>query len=139
MCLVKQKNWFQKLFNLKVKPKKARKDIVVYKVLRKTALCDYLYSPVRDFRYDLNKLYKVDSLDIHYDCPGSTFIKVERGLHAYSTLKRAKDKFDTAYPYYRVYQAIIPKGSLYIEGEDEEIVSNQLIVQKEIQLCVYTY
>ena len=110
--------------------KKARKDIVVWKKLRKITK-HYLSSKIaylslyKNFEYKRNVLYTA-KLDIK-KCGNS--LEVNEGLHAY-----IKKPLNSSYNknIFLLYdeisvKMIIPKGSLYIKGDNKDIVSNQLI------------
>ena len=115
--------------------KVAEKDIVVYKVL------DYnMGSPYYGLLYHLNR--KVTSkLRIYYTKWEKAM--VEEGLHAFSkrlpayalaqSLERAEGRI------YSVYKAIIPKGSKYYIGEDDEIASAALIVKRKLWFNLFQY
>lgn len=127
----------------------ADKDIEVYKVVFK-ANKQSCKSCVKSFRYEVNTIYKIPSVQIEktYICKAfgvSNIISVEKAYHSYTklqyTLKKV-DKESTIYkgiivgrhlmsikidnPYY-VATFVIPKGSQYAVNWSGEIISNQII------------
>lgn len=132
MCLAGRKNWFQRNLGFKLKPKKAKEDIVVYKLLAVTSL-GRLVPPYRDYmEYRLGELYKSE-LDV-YPNISSRFFHVEKGLHSFTDLKEPLRRVrDCTWQKMAVYTAVIPKGSKYYVGTCDEIVSDQLIVIDKYQ------
>lgn len=134
MCLTGNKNWWQRNFPIfnKVKPKIASKDIVVYKVLEKYNLTsDKWYSPFMGTPYILGQSnYAEIFIYQKYDRKKFT---VEEGIHAYTNLNQAIMKSGYGhYKRYGVFKCIIPKGSKYLIGNYEEIVTNHLIVLEKV-------
>ncbi len=124
MCLIAKRNWFQRLFDITLKVKVAEEDINVYKVLTQDA--HGLVSPCYHYKWCLGKLEQSPMIiektkgHIYYvDVGFHSFIIPTYGIfsHSYGTL----------------YNAIIPKGSRYIIGEDNCIVSDQLIITSKYQ------
>lgn len=132
MCLVGNKNWRQTIlpFLFKVKPSIATEDITVYKILERYSLTsEKWYSPYRGVRYILGKSYRSD-LEIYQRSSKLTFT-VEEGLHAYTSLEKAMS-MSSYRSHLEVFKAIIPKGSEYLIGEHNEIVSNHLVVVQKL-------
>lgn len=137
MYLVVERSKFNRFVEHKLKmllipkPKKARKDIKVFKVLELNGL--FLHSPYynKERCWAINWLYK-SSMRGNVSFQENLFrsmIEVSRGFHAYTTLADAsinkllnKD--------YVVCEAVIPKGSKYYLGTQGDIVSNQLKITK---------
>lgn len=104
----------------------AEKDIKVYKMLVKGS--NELLSPYQDYPYKLRTLYSVKT-----KLNNKSLNLINKGLHAYTDIIRAERQI--SYGSDRViYEAKIPKGSLYKMGSDQDIVSNQLIVLKKYKV-----
>lgn len=117
MCLIKYNPGF----------KIAREDILVYKLLYKEESNETYYSIYRNSPYELGIVYRVSSLvdqpiqDInHYPK-----YRVEAGLHSFTTLEYAKIMRWNATKQV-IALGIVPKGSRYAYGNDNDIVSNEL-------------
>ena len=113
----------------------AEEDIVVYKLLLK-CLNDTYCSPWRGASYKIGKLY---TANIRYherlykvnDYPIKTKV-IEEGLHTYIDYSTAV--IASAFPPKPglfVVKAIIPKGSIYVLGTRNQIVSTQLKLTEE--------
>ena len=77
-------------------------------------------SPHRSMNYDEGYHYTEKTLTFNYD-PDDKTINVTRGLHAAMTIKKAKDHGWKAIP------MIIPAGSIFLLGDDGDVVTNNLI------------
>lgn len=112
----------------------ADKDIFVYKVLLKYSNEIYL-SPYRGAQYKIGKLY---TANIRYHkrlvCKVGehpiTNTVIEEGLHAYTSMGTALLRAFLINGI--VFEAIIPKGTTYALGTNNDIVSTQL---KLIEQC----
>lgn len=109
------------------KPKKAEKDIIVYKILNKDCA-----SPYRGFKYNLGVKYDTDMESFKGMFTSGLYI--ESGFHAF-TSKRAllksflKKEFKSA----KAFKCIIPKGSsYYISSCKKEIVSDSTIIKRRL-------
>lgn len=101
----------------------AEKDITVYKGLFKVG--ERIISPFMGFPYTLNKLYQTN----FRISPRTPLLPkyIYEGFHGYRNKKYA------IFQWLEVYKCIIPKGSLYyISSDQEEIVSNQIIVKRKL-------
>lgn len=125
MCLIAKQNWFQRLLNTTPKVKVAEEDINVYKVLRQDAYG--LRSPCYCYKWCLGKLEQ--SLMIIEKTKSNLLYYVNVGLHSYTIPTYGI----FSHSYGTLYNAIIPKGSRYIIGEDNCIVSDQLIITGKYQ------
>lgn len=129
------------LYTIQTKIRIAKKDIPVYKVLETEPDTEGLLSLYRYEEYKLGEL-KLASIgvmgrpypDVRILPNFSTACKVyiiNQGLHSFTSLRKAemaKRPWNNA----TVFKAIIPKGSEYICGIHGDIVSNQLVVLKEL-------
>ena len=137
MCLMVKRSKFNKFIEHKLKilfiprPKKTRKDIKVFKVLKLNGL--FLHSPY----YDKGKCWAVNWV-YKSDIEGVTFfrneqffstINISKGFHSYIDLYKAHLK-SIPNKEYVVCEAIIPKGSRYYLGMQGDIVSDQLKITK---------
>lgn len=106
----------------------AEKDVKVYKVLFVTG--DSILSPCQNFEWELGKLYD-DKIKIN-ETGLETYIN--EGFHSLKFPPIHKDgswcigdkELFSCGTYDIVFEAIIPKGSVYYENEDGEIVSTAL-------------
>lgn len=114
----------------------AEKDIVVYKVLSKYLNGAY-YSPWRDAPYEIGKLYTAniryyERLSHKVDEYLLKTTVIEEGLHAYIDYSTAVlTSAMVPIPGLFVVKAIIPRGSMYVLGTRNEIVSTQLKLIEE--------
>ena len=106
------------------KAKIAKEDIHCYKVfvVRNT----HLISPYQKYRWYINKLITIPKFGIINYSNGTK--DVHEGLHAYTKTGLYLNIILFANSNAKVYNCIIPKGSKYYLGENEDIVSNQMIV-----------
>lgn len=136
MCLVRS--------NIFCGPKYATKDIICYKVLCKNDQNEY-FSPCQHFIYKLNKCV---SSNFSFTLSTSTYFPpqieynslklirnfncVTQGLHSFNCLSAAIEFKDCFVKEGIVMKCIIPKGSWYYEGIDFELVSDNIIINREI-------
>lgn len=131
MCLIISKVYHKKDKSNMIKCLVAQEDILVYKRLDCTngEYCTpFQYMPIifTKGKYAYNKVNMPKSKYYWNDT-----IKV--GIHAYTT-KNAAITISNAFYYNSgtsMRYAIIPKGSKFYIGTDEDIVSNNLIVYRE--------
>ena len=135
MCLVRS--------NMNCGPKYAVEDKICYKILCKELWYDRYYSPYKFFEYELNKLVSANfsftlSLPIispqqEYNCLKRlrNFTYIRQGLHSFEYLPDAIS-YNKMFRKGIVMKCIIPKGSWYYEGRDGDLVSDNIIVIKEI-------
>lgn len=108
------------------KPKKAIKDITVYKVLNldnRSIYEKFLYEKGKEYYRYGEKLFGISVYKQYY---GAYKIEIDDGLHAYTSKVIARRKSD--YDFSRkMVKMIIPKGALYFEDKlNHEIVSSKL-------------
>lgn len=132
MCLITEQK----------EPKTALEDMIVYKMVNRA---DYS-SPYHDFIWEKNVLYKqemtfvpkpshdnmgfasnifyADEISNDAYCRKTDCIAVQKGFHAYKSIKRA-----TQEGWGRIRKdSLIPKGSLDFEDETGLIVANQMMM-----------
>lgn len=135
MCLyvIKQHSKIEKLFH------EAQKDITVYKKfeLKETEESIEFLSPYFESRYELGKSYHIDYDRIINGAVNSdsSWI-VNNGIHAYRTKKRA---LYCSYKSEVIIPCIIPKGSLYMLGKFNEIVSDTIKMPKNFEYNGFIY
>ena len=108
------------------KPKKAEKDIIVYKILDK-----YCVSPYRGFMYNLGVKYNTDMES--YNGQFTKGLYIHAGFHAFTSkralLKSSLKKEKSAI----AFKCVIPKGSsYYISSCKKEIVSDSIIIKRRL-------
>ncbi len=129
MCLTGKKNWWQRVFRTDIKPKIAKKDITVYKYL-KDQQNGLLRSPFVGAIYQIGVQQFAD-LDIRsYKYTKTNTFSVEAGLHAFTDYETAIEQCRFGSD---VFKAIIPKGSEYLLGMGNEIVSSHLIIVEKMK------
>lgn len=136
MCLVRS--------NIFCGPKYATIDIICYKVLCKNNQNEY-FSPCQHFIYKLNKCV---SSNFSFTLSTSTYFPpqkeytvlksltnfncVTQGLHSFNCLPAAIKFKDYFVKEGIVMKCTIPKGSWYYEGIQDELVSDNIIINREI-------
>lgn len=129
MCLIIDKN-----LNKKYKPMIADKDLVCYKVLKQKGwLFKHFYSPYFDFEWKKNVEYTIE-MNVSVITHGEHFVK--KGFHAFINKElidfRCIPCFITTCdgktkPLKQILvECIIPKGSEYYIGKNNDIVSNKM-------------
>ena len=121
----------------------ATEDITVYKVVLPCRGEKNIYlSSIWNFRYKLNKLYRVGCKKIIARSKESIKIegqfRVYVGLHSYVDLEEAN--FRARLTFEIVVRCTIPKGSKYLTGtcaDRNSIVSNQIIINEVIKSYVF--
>lgn len=138
MCLVRS--------NIECGPKYAVKDIICYKVLYKSDSYHKYLSPCLNFTYELNKRvssnFSFMNHKSYYFSPqreylylkySKSFDCIQQGLHSFECLSAAityKDCFTIKGGI--VMECTIPKGSWYYGGMGHELVSDNIIINKEL-------
>lgn len=140
MCLVTEQE----------KPETIKKDLIVYKSLTVTEK-GRLMSAMYEFRYELNVLYKAkitsdcvfdyfaDGIASRkYDLLGRSsdvlkeklkhFNHIHEGFHSMESVKRAKGIWMET----KIFECLIPKGSKVYKDATGLIVSNQIIIVKQV-------
>ena len=125
MCLKAKKTFWNRLFHICPNPKVAKEDIVVYKLLTITVNSDYPQSPFYDFEWKENVLYSAPLGIFKARSTADSFI--EEGFHAFYS----KDGIDRRSKY-TLYEAIIPKGSNYFIGDNNDIVADRMKITKRL-------
>lgn len=133
MCLIASKFYHKEDNNHNVKCFVAKEDILAYKCLdcNDGEYCTpFQYMPIvfTKGKYVYNKVKMSQKIG----CGIRKNALVSQGIHAYSTrdkaIKVAKDfrKSNGTYMHY----AVIPKGSNFYVGSNDDVVSNNLIVYR---------
>lgn len=100
----------------------AKEDIHCYKIM--VVKNTHIKSVYQEYRYYINKLETISKFGVRKYNWGT--IEINEGLHAFLIIDKPKR---LAYLYNGViYNCIIPKGSKYYIGNDDDIVSNQMII-----------
>jgi hypothetical protein len=121
----------------------AKEDILCYKFVKRGFLNLFWYSPLyeKKARRKYNKVLKaVDHLKLECEDPGfrSSDFFIGQGYHAFLTEKAAMGDYiggKILNTMCDLRQVIIPKGSEYCLGEFGTIVSNQIIVTRNVFIC----
>lgn len=129
--------WVSKEQDIKI----AEQDIPIFKIMKKTPSPEIVISIYQNFPYILNSLTESD---IKIQPSSWKNIEVYQALHSYNPEKIIclsycfvlyiqtlhglhLDRFNKDWDIIKV-KGIIPKGSQYMENENGEFVSNQLIL-----------
>lgn len=140
MCLTR--------LNTKCGPKYATKDIICYKVLLKGLFGEpfhgIYYSPYKFFKYKLNErvssnfsfrlsptLPSTPQKEYRYLKNLRVFDFVSQGLHSFK-YSFAAIGHNMRFIGGVVVECTIPKGSWYYEGAENELVSDNIIINREI-------
>lgn len=134
MCLITSKFYHKKDKNHRVKCLVAQEDILVYKCLD----CEngFYCTPFKYFPIKFTKgkyVYNEVDMDENAYCGKDAGAGISVGIHAYGTKDAA---IVTSKSFHRedgtsMHYAVIPKGSNFYIGIDEDVVSNNLIVYRE--------
>jgi len=102
-------------------PKTADKDIVCYKLLLQTSDGNFT-SIVRNYPWSIHEPVesKLGPRSLRFD-------EVEEGLHAYMTLEAAEK---STFCFDRIAKAVVPKGSRYYLGTNDEIAADHMELTK---------
>ena len=129
------------LYTYQRKAKLALKDIVVYKVLSKELIPPVMYR----YQYILDTIH-VSGMSHTFafkDYDKRPVFSVEEGLHSFRnkfaarTLCKNLNEYRCRRYRYYIYKAIIPMGSYYYIGDDDDIVSDRLIIKRKLWLNLF--
>ena len=123
-----------------LKPKIADKDIVCYKLVKRTKIKGVYKSSFKEFEYVIRQLY-INNFDIkfsyflikHISMIGSPITYIEEGMyHSY-----ANNLYPilSPLPWCALLKCIIPKGAYYFEGyfdDSPSYASSQIKILEEI-------
>ena len=135
MCLVTSSFYHKKDKSNMIKCFVAKEDILVYKCLDCTSgeyCTPFQYMPIMftKGKYVYNKVNMKESVAC---CANEKFACIYSGIHAYSAKVKAimvaKDFHKTNGT--SMHYAVIPKGSNFYIGNNDDIVSNNLIVYRD--------
>ena len=107
-----------------------KEPITVYKLLTKDPVTGKLLSPWRNMEYKIGKTYEAElKQDIEED-------EISEGLHAFKNEEAARFHLYSIGFFEMVtrhiFECTIPPYSQYVEGVHNDIVSNRLIVKREV-------
>ena len=118
-----------------LEPKIADKDIICYKLVKRTKIKGVYESSFQGFEYVIRQLY-TNNLDIRFANKSikryfyTCFYMIEKGMfHSYV------NPMLKPLPYYILLKCIIPKGAYYFEGyfdESPSYASSQIKILEEI-------
>ena len=128
------------LITAQLEPKIADKDIVCYKLVKRTKIKGVYKSSFKEFEYVIRQLY-INNFDIkfsyflikHISMIGSPITYIEEGMfHSY-----ASNLYPilSPLPWCALLKCIIPKGAYYFEGyfdESPSYASSQIKIFEEI-------
>lgn len=118
------------------RPKTARKDIIVYKVLNVDPTRNHpsgrmLFSPYRLSRWEFGKLRtEVDWKWQESQYTARRHGTIDYGLHACQSIETAVRHGVHHHSNRWVFKAVIPKGAEYYLGDRDDIVSNEMMVTR---------
>jgi len=125
----------------------ATEDKVVYKAVK--VFMDYISSVYHEFRWTLGKIESAEfeikaggfggyadsvSMDAYEEIDDDYLISISRGLHTASTFQRAKEVVNFEYEKCSIVECTIPKGAEYYKDQTGLLVSNQLRVDRIINI-----
>jgi len=140
---------WQALNNRDKRERVSDEDITVFKVMRK--IKDGMYSSYfMEYPYSLGKIYEMNGLESHEGEDG--YMTIEKGFHSYSSKEcyiylpynshgqiyiQKQRTWELSAVYDDTYnvciiECTIPKGSKYYRNYYGEIVSDKIIINKEI-------
>lgn len=124
MCLT-----IKRIKHLTLKPKKAKKDIIVYKILRSNLLLgkNMYYTPFRLCIVDIKEPLICDVFDTPHLSDREYIINF--GIHTYKNIRSIKKKYNISHipkGSFAIFKCIIPKGTLYWVGKNGEYASERI-------------
>lgn len=112
--------------------KRAKKDIVCYKILERTG--GEYYTPYLDTEVDITKPFKAKGISLSFN-NNTRYEKTKGYIHTISDLGLIKhyiEGMSCSHPV--VFKCIIPKGTRYHKSQnDNEYCSRKIIFDKQIQ------
>ena len=132
MCLT-----IKRIKHLTLKPKKAKKDIIVYKLLRSyiSLKNGMYYTPFTSCIVDIKKPLICNRLDTPHLCSNNKEYLIIFGIHTYKNIRLIKKKYNISFISkcsLVVFKCIIPKGTLYWVGKNGEYASERIEFVKQI-------
>ena len=121
MCL-----YVDERYHTTLEPKTAMFPILVYKALEYSDYYMGYISPYMEIEYEFGEL---NTSHLIFDDENDS---VEDGLHACTT-KESAENHCYRFSYGDIFPAIIPVGAMFFIGENNEIVSTELIVYKNLR------
>ena len=127
------------LVTTQLEPKIADKDIVCYKLVKRTKIKGVYKSSFQGFEYIIRQLY-TNNLDIRFANKSmkwyfyKSFYKIEEGMfHSY--VSNLNPIILSCLPDYTLVKCVIPKGAYYFKGFFESFpsyASSQIKILREI-------
>lgn len=126
------------LYSKTVKPKKADKDIICYKVLIKDRQTGTLRAPVASYTYELNKVHTAERakrIDIKEITSG--YFHTFNAIYEADKFCRATSKWVDSRQTSVIFRCKIPEGTYYYEGVDNcyrfGYASKKLVLLEEVK------
>lgn len=113
----------------------AQNLIIVYKVVTyiNSSECRALY---QWFKYVYKRVYKDPSSLKIRKCNNMNRWEIYRGFHSYATMDRALQEYEAITYHLRkvaLVECMIPIGSIYYKNENDEIVSDRIIINRVLK------
>lgn len=117
-------------------PKRAKKDIVCYKILEKveTDNGDEYYTPYQDTEVDITKPFKAKGISLSFS-NNTRYEKTKGYIHTISSLEYIKTYLrGFGGIKFAIFKCHIPKGTKYHESiYDVEYCSRKIVFDREVQ------
>ena len=131
MCLTIQTRFRTRQEARDLQPSIAKKDMVVFKIISPIGI-----SPYRNFKWEPGFHYYQDNCklpkNIRQNYSDQWRVRVHIGLHAFTTLYQAEvKKRNWLSQNDMIVEMIVPKGAKYYLGENNDIVSTEMIYPKK--------
>ena len=131
MCLI-----IKRIKHLTLKPKKAKKDIIAYKLLTPRPLLDdgllsndlYL-TPFRHCIVNIKKPFICNVFDTPHLYSNNKEYFINFGIHTYKNIRSIKKKYNISHipkGSFAIFKCIIPEGTLYWVGKYGEYASERI-------------
>lgn len=117
----------------------ADSDIKVYKIVRQTPRKNIVNSLYYVYTYKIGELFEMDEKIIPglvlYSTPFQAYV-INEGFHSYATFEKVKMEFedgitlaiDPGASMPVIVECIIPEGSRYYINNEDEVVSDKIII-----------
>lgn len=127
--------------SIKDNKKRASKDLYTFKVVNRGWHTDDIKSPYMGYKYEYNLLYK-SQLKSYVNGHSNEHRYVNVGFHSLYTDNTTWFKTNSKIIYFDkqplcIVLCKIPKGATYIIGDNGDVVSTQIIIEKPIFISKY--